>query len=147
MSFYMFLPSNVSPRYFPGNRISSFKVKLPKRITFQQHDFKVALTEATYTRAIRTLLSHDARRFELRTSEDPLINHNDLFKTFVFPVLHIPDSNYGNIFTMVDNLNNTIAMARDPYSNSCTFVYDVMIDRISIILEDTYEVILSPEFV
>jgi hypothetical protein len=139
----MFLPSNVSPRYFPGNRISSFKVKFPKRVNCRPDEFKVALTEVTYNRTFTTLLSDTARIFELRTSTDPLFDPKH--PRFIFPTFKLPNINYENIFTMIDSLNQKIAAARDPYPNGCHFSYDVLTDRVTVFLEETYEVLLSPE--
>ena len=55
MSFYMHLPSNGSHEYFPTNRISSFKTKIPKRISFKPQEYEVGLTEFTFVNTISSL--------------------------------------------------------------------------------------------
>lgn len=64
MSFYLFLPSNVAPKYFPENRISAFQVKLPKRIKFNPNEYEVALTEFTYVHSMKTFISKTDRQIE-----------------------------------------------------------------------------------
>ena len=46
MSFYMYLPSTGSQRYFPDNSVSKFRIKTPVKLDLSQ--YKVTLTEITY---------------------------------------------------------------------------------------------------
>lgn len=53
MSFYIYLPSNVSPKYYPENRLSNYTVKLPKRIIFEPNEYEVGLVEISYLRSFK----------------------------------------------------------------------------------------------
>jgi len=45
-SFYLYLPSSGSQRYFPDNRVSKFRIKTPVKLSLV--NYEVALTEVNY---------------------------------------------------------------------------------------------------
>jgi len=103
MSFYLFLPSNVSPQYFPGNRISAFQVKLPKRIKFNPNEYEVALTEFTYVHCMKTYFSKNDRLVEF-TDEI-----RDGFSDLTFHEL--PNINYSNPRVLSIEINQLLRSA------------------------------------
>ena len=96
MSFYVYLPSNNSPDYYPNNRISNYKVKLPQRLKFNPGEYEVGLVEFTYINSIRTfqkskdrdinilMLSENGNRYlkdlQYKTIDSLLVDLNDLLK-------------------------------------------------------------------
>jgi len=100
MSFYLFLPSNVSPQYFPGNRISAFQVKLPKRISFTPNEYEVALTEFSYLHCMKTYISKNDRSVEYleepRNGISNLRHHS------------LPNINYSNPKVLVQEINTLL---------------------------------------
>jgi len=63
MSFYLYLPSDVSPRYFPNNRVSDVRVKLPERIVSKPDQYKVGLVEMSYIKSVKFKLPKHSRVF------------------------------------------------------------------------------------
>jgi hypothetical protein len=55
MSFYMYLPSNGSQRYFPEHKISKYRIKTPSIFEFKHGEYEVALAEITYTSSLKIL--------------------------------------------------------------------------------------------
>lgn len=72
MAFYLYLPSNVNRKYYPNNRISSFTVKLPKRIVFQPGEYEVGLAEISYVKSLKFKLPPQSKVFG-PTNMDPAI--------------------------------------------------------------------------
>ena len=97
MSFYLFLPSNVSPLYFPKNRISAFQVKLPKRIKFNPNEYEVAITEFTYVQCIKTYFP-ETDRF-IRFIDEPRNGISNLDRQL------IPNYNYSDPQNLVMEIN------------------------------------------
>jgi len=98
MSFYLVLPSNVSPKFFPTNRISAFQVKLPRRSNFLPNEYEVGLTEFTYVHLIKTHISKNDR--EVQFINEPKNGISDLRCHF------LPDINYSNPKVLVEEINN-----------------------------------------
>jgi hypothetical protein len=99
MSFYLYLPSNVSPQYYPSNRISSYKTKLPKRFNFASKEYEVALTEFTYVNSIKTFQQKQARKIELAV--DIRLDHD-------IETLYLPDIYYSDIYMLLQTLNTLL---------------------------------------
>jgi hypothetical protein len=115
MSFYLYLPSNVSPRYFANNRISRFKVKLPKRLTFEPEEYEVAATEFTYVNSIKTDFSKDDRRLYVHELSNSIDKPNQFFAW-------LPDQNYSSVKTMISNLNE--GLRKSDGESLATFTYN-----------------------
>jgi hypothetical protein len=104
MSFYLHLPSNVSPKYYPDNRISSFQVKLPKRLTFFPDEYEVSLTEISYINSRKVIFSEKDRLVSLLVNVT--MDENPSVGTAVkIPI--ISNKNYRNINDLLQELNNT----------------------------------------
>lgn len=99
MSFYCVLPSNSSVDYFPDNRISSYKVKLPHRIIGSQEEYEVALMECTYKNTIKTVWKDEVdRTISIIDSTQP--DGKAQGAAFV-----IPDINYSSIITLLNEIS------------------------------------------
>jgi hypothetical protein len=55
MSFYVYLPSNGSQRYFPSNKNSKYRIKTPVKFEFKPNEYEVALTEVSYVPSLKPL--------------------------------------------------------------------------------------------
>jgi hypothetical protein len=119
MSFYLHLPSNVSPQYFPTNRISSFKTKLPKRFKFLPCEYEVALMEFSYIHSIKTFPKEFDRTVEF------LFELPDLQQTKGVRVL--PNKNYTNLNILLKELNALMNTKDGTYAN---FVYNTTTKRV-----------------
>lgn len=119
MSFYLHLPSNVSPKYFPSNRISSFKTKLPKRFKFVPGEYEVAHMEFSYVHSIKTF----PKEFDRKIGFD--FKFLDLEGTDGFRVL--PNKNYTNINILVKDLNEIMLTSDGPYAK---LFYNILTNRI-----------------
>lgn len=130
MSFYIFLPSNVSPLYFPDNRISSFKVKLPKRFQFLPDEYEVALTELTYNHSMKTFLRDSDRLIRFRT----LVSEREIFTGVLEPhwrdTYVLPNLNYSSIVTLCTELNKALQV--ESGKQITTFNYDSEVNRVSV---------------
>lgn len=107
MAFYLHLPSNVSPQYYPENRISNFKVKLPKRLVFSPEEYVVALTEITYINCRKVSFTELERGVRYLVTEE-------LRQAMRMPV--IADKNYRNISILLDELNNAFSFDGKQYA-------------------------------
>ena len=54
MSFYVYLPSNGSQRYFPENTASKYRIKTANKFEFNQNEYEVGLVEISYAGSIKT---------------------------------------------------------------------------------------------
>jgi hypothetical protein len=96
MSFYLYLPSNGSQRYFPDNRISKFRIKTPIKLNLS--NYEVALTEVTYVYSRKTFTGLNSdNNLKIRTGDI-----ND-FSEKEFSLTH-----YASIPHLVDELNECV---------------------------------------
>lgn len=95
MSFYVHLFSNGSSNYFPENRISLFRNKLPKTVICDQNKIEVALTEISYVKSFK----------QFNSLEDRLIRFS-----YVGDVkdIHISNIHYGTIEQLIEEIKSSI---------------------------------------
>src|SRR5271156_3095063 len=98
MSFYIILPSNVSPRFFPENRISSYKVKLPKRFVFNSDEYEVGMTEFTYVNSVKTF-NDKSNRYVACTWYEPSSDSRNS-KSF-----YLPNTSYSSVSGIIRSIN------------------------------------------
>ncbi len=130
MSFYLFLPSNVSPRYFPNNRISCFNVKLPKRLKFKPNEYEVALTEITYVHSMKTYFNEDDRVLWFYGMNNVKRNLRIL-----------PNQNYSSIETLCTELN--LAFTKDDKDTVANVWHSPITNRVTFTIHEGE--ILLPE--
>lgn len=107
MSFYLYLPSNVSPQYYPCNRVSCYKTKLPKRFKFNSKEYEVALTEFLYVNSIKTFQRGEAREIKLAI---------DVVENEKISYVVIPDKTYVDIEMLICELNDNLKFSSGPYA-------------------------------
>lgn len=134
MSFYLFLPSNVNPSYFPDNRISSFQVKLPKRLSFEPNKYHVAITELSYVHSMKTFIQ-EADRYIILHQPDP--NEQD---KVIGQSRYLPNINYSHITTLLLELNNALVGYKGEVIG--IFKYDAKTNRVKLSI-NTGKAILS----
>jgi len=66
MSFFLTLPSNSSFNVFPENKISDYRTKLCKTISFPKNDFEIAVTEVLFPKDILVFHSQEAAWIQLK---------------------------------------------------------------------------------
>lgn len=126
MSFYLFLPSNVSPRYFPENRISRFKTKLPKWLKFKPDEYEVALMEISYVHCMKTFPKAGDRK----------IGYNDIIQKSMWikkpweTIEDIPNKNYSTVQVLCDELNTKFK--RPDGTAAATFRHNLVTNRVVI---------------
>lgn len=126
MSFYMYLPSSGSQRYFPDNRVSKFRIKTPVKLNLSQYE--VALTEITYVYSKKT--------FTGLNSDNVLKIHTESINDF--SEKEIKTTHYSNIAHLVKELNESVYPLK-----SVHFSYSDEQNRTCIKLEANTEVEIS----
>lgn len=114
MSFYVYLPSNGSQRYFPSNRASKFRIKTPTKFEFNPNEYEVGLTEISYICSIKPLTgSNNDNRISITEHKTNALTQDLLLNLNVYTTLQ----------HLVDAINNEI-----PIDNSgekrVTLTYD-----------------------
>lgn len=95
MSFYVHLFSNGSSKYFPENRISLFRNKLPSSIECDKTKFEVALTEISYVKSFK----------QFNLLEDRLIRFSFVGDT---KDIYIPNIHYSTIEQLIEEIKAVI---------------------------------------
>jgi hypothetical protein len=119
MSFYLHLPSNVCPNYFPNNRISSYKTKLPQRFKFLPTEYEVALMEFSYVNSLLTFPNKSDRGVHL------LLDLEETTKTGGFK--YLANQNYSSIVTLINALNDVMKTKNGAYG---MFSFNTLLNRV-----------------
>ena len=70
--FYIFLPSNASPKEYPDNKVNHFSVRFEKPISLPNYaHWEVALIELSYVHSLQTIRGDEA--MELVATKDVLL--------------------------------------------------------------------------
>lgn len=118
MSFYIHLPSNVSPLYYPHNRVSSFKTKLPERFKFEFNEYEVAATEFTYINRTKT--------FQQDTSRKIILLNPDIINSETDTYL-ISNRHFENVEVLINEINTSLTFSTGVYAS---FSYEKSLQRI-----------------
>lgn len=116
MSFYLHLPSNVSPRYYPNNRMSLYKTKLPKRLNFISNEYEVAITEFTYVNSLKTFQQDDARKILFPNDPENNIGHR-----------MVKNKQYQDVQSLVEEINLCLVLNDEVYAS---FAYNPETNRV-----------------
>lgn len=100
MAFYIHLPSNSSRSFFPDNRPSRYRTKLPKRINLRV-PYEVALSEVSYIHSLKQFPNTEDQKFKIITAktEGSLLSSNFVTHEYLLETNH-----YGDIIQLVTNL-------------------------------------------
>lgn len=97
MSFYIYLPSNGSHRYFPENTAANFRVKLPQTLDLTVGSYEVALTEITYVNSVKPFREDYADNVI-----SVHLNHGEVF------VVEVPIQHYHTVQDLIQTINRSI---------------------------------------
>lgn len=125
--FFVVLPSNSSMTIYPDNKISSFKVQLPKPLQLDINKWEVALSEIQYSHSwfnVRDGKNHIIKEIENPTKDeilaiDPYANPDNWIdpvgnpfrprksqkKPSIAQHIYVTPGHYSNINTLINQLN------------------------------------------
>lgn len=132
MSFYLNLPSNSSHKYYPNNKVGSYKIKLPYKLCLSS-DYQVALTEITFVNSFGTFIGGDSR-------DNHILFDRKVKSLISYSASLIPVKYYKNIEDLLESINYSIP---DEYSNDVKFYIEKKTNRVSVSIKNNSEVILS----